>query len=173
MSTPSSWDGILDPDEQIRWQGQPDTAIRVDMSQPMSIAMGVFFMGFSIFWMNMASQAGGFFWMFGLLFFGIGFYNAIGVHFWKAFQRRTTHYTLTNQRAFIATQVFGKRVLKSYPITKDTVIEMQDGALATIIFANEIQRSKNGSYTTNIGFERINEGQKVYGLLRQIQKEAL
>ncbi len=172
MNTPSGWDGILDEDEEIRWQGQPDSAIRPDLSQPMSIGMGVFFMGFSIFWMNMASRAGGGFWMFGLLFFGIGFYNAIGVHFWKAYLRRTTHYTLTNKRALIGTQPFGKRVLKSYPIARDTPIELQDGNPATIVFAREIHRGKKSSYKTNIGFERIDDGQKVYGLLRDIQKEA-
>lgn len=173
MSTPSSWDGILDPDEQIRWQGQPDTAIRIDMSQPMSIAMGVFFMVFSVFWMSGASRAGGFFWMFGLLFFGTGFYNAIGVHFWKAFQRRTTHYTLTNKRAFIATQVFGKRVLKSYPITITTQIEWLDADPATIIFARETRGSGKNSYEAKIGFEHISDDKEVITLLRQIQKEAL
>jgi len=172
MSAPSGWEGILDDDEEIRWQGQPDGVIRMDLSQPMGIGMGLFFMGFSIVWMNLASRAGGVFWMFGLLFFGIGFYNAIGVHFWKTYLRRTTHYTLTNKRAFIATQPLGKRVLKSYPIAKDTSIELQDGTPATIIFARETHRGNKSSYKTNIGFERISDGQKVYGLLRDIQKEA-
>ncbi len=172
MSIPSEWQGILDDDEDILWQGQPDGTLRLDMSQPMGIAMGVFFMGFSVFWMNGASKAGGIFWMFGLLFFGIGFFNAIGVHFWKAYLRRTTYYTLTNKRALIATQTFGKRVLKSYPITKSTLIEWEDADPATIIFARETRGSGKNSYEAKIGFEYIQDDKKVVTMLRKIQKEA-
>jgi len=172
MSTPSDWEGILDDDEEIRWQGQPDGAFHLDMRQPAGIGMGVFFMGFSLFWMNMASMAGGYFWMFGLLFSGIGFYNTIGVHFWKTYVRRTTHYTLTDKRAFIATQPLGKRLLKSYPITKDTPLGLEGSDPATIVFASETRRGNESGYVVKIGFERIYDSRKVYALLREIQKEA-
>ncbi|MFT7595906.1 MAG: hypothetical protein ACI8R4_003239, partial [Paracoccaceae bacterium] len=116
MSVPDGWRGLLAGDEKILWQGRPEPGFRLDLSQPMSLVMGVFFMGFSLFWMKMASQAGGFFWMFGLLFFGTGFFNAIGVHVWKSYRRTKTHYTLTDKHAFIATDLFDKKRLKSYPI---------------------------------------------------------
>ncbi len=172
MNTPSGWEGILDEDEEIRWQGQPDGAFHLDMRQPAGIVMGVFFMGFSLFWINIASMGGGYFWMFGLLFFGMGFYNAIGVHFWKTYVRRTTHYTLTDKRAFIATQPLGKRSLKSYPITKDTPLELEGSYPVTITFASETRRGNKSSYEVKIGFERIYNSQKVYALMRDIQKEA-
>ncbi|MEM8578578.1 MAG: aspartate carbamoyltransferase catalytic subunit, partial [Pseudomonadota bacterium] len=97
MSDP--WDGLLDPDERILWQGRPDPAIKLEWGHPLGAFLALFVTGFSVFWMNGAAQAGGFFWMFGLLFFAIGLYMLAGVHFWKAFVRRRTHYTLTNKRA--------------------------------------------------------------------------
>lgn len=131
-----------------------------------------FFTGFSVFWMLMASQAGGFFWTFGLLFFFVGSYNLVGIHFWKAYLRRHTHYTLTNKRAFIGTSVFGRRSLESFPISPDTPINLIDGALTTVNFASRTKRSKNGSYEVPVGFEYIENGRKVYALMRESQESA-
>ena len=170
MSAPAGWEGLLDEDEEIRWQGQPDGAFHLDLRQPAGIGMGLFFMGFSLFWMKSASAGGGPFWMFGLIFFGIGFYYAIGVHFWKTYLRRTTHYTLTNKRAFIATAPLGKRKLNSYPITKTTPLELEGNDPPSIFFASKTRRGKNREYELKIGFEYLHDGQKVYGLMRDLQK---
>ena len=166
------WSGLLDPGEEILWQGRPDARPHIDFSHPMMMVMGAFFMVFSLVWMNMASRAPGHFWMFGLIFFGIGFYNFIGVHFWKGFQRAHTHYTLTTKRAFIATDLLGRRTLKSYPIEQGAEIELIDGPLATVRFARVHRKGKNGGYYVPVGFERIAEGRTVYQHLRQIQQGA-
>ncbi len=168
----SEWDGILDADEDILWQGPSDGGITFSADQgPMGILMGLFFMGFSLFWMSSAMQAGGSLWMFGLLFFAVGFYNAIGCHFWKAYLRSNTFYTLTTKRAFIAQNVPLKgKSLKSYPITETTVLEYDGAEPATINFASEERkRSKGSRYTVDIGFERIRDGRKVMALMRSIQ----
>ncbi|MFK7754787.1 MAG: aspartate carbamoyltransferase catalytic subunit [Sedimentitalea sp.] len=173
MSAPDPWEGLLDPDEQILWQGQPKAGFRLDTSNPMMIFMGVFFMGFSIFWMKMASQAGGYFWMFGLLFFGTGFYNSIGVHFWKSMRSGATHYTLTNKRGFIATNVMGRKTLTSHNITKTSPLELTEGALSSVTFAHIEKRNKNGHHSVDVQFQNIEEGRKVFALIRDIQREAL
>ena len=170
MSVPDGWRGLLAGGEKILWQGRPEPGFRLDLSQPMLLVMGVFFMGFSLFWMAMASQSGGFFWMFGLLFFGIGFFNAIGIHFWKSYRRGKTHYTLTNKQAFIATDLFDKKRLKSYPINANTTIEFVDTSPPSLIFAQEPKRRKNGRYQVPVGFEFITDARDVMQQIRDIQQ---
>lgn len=166
------WDGILDDDETILWQGRPDGSLQFDFSEPKKLAIGAFFVSFSLIWMWGALQAGGFFWIFGLLFFGNGLFNSVGVHFWKAYVRQNTYYTLTNKRAFIATDLLGKKGLRSYPIEDDTQLEFQDGNTQTILFATITKHSKKGKpHTTLIGFEKILDGRNVYDLMRGLQKD--
>lgn len=184
MNTPFNWEGILDDDEKILWQGQPFKTIHLHLKQPMAITYGVFHLGIALYLVNMlplprelfsgmwAFWAPAVLWTGALLLFLNGFFNVIGVHFWKSFLRRHTYYTLTNRRALIATQPFGKRMFRSYPITKTTLIEWKDADPATIIFANEIYGKHDSVHKVNIGFERILDDKKVYTLLRKIQMEA-
>ena len=131
--------------------------------------MGVVLIGFSILWMQMAAHGGGYFWTLGLLIFGIGFFNVIGIHFWKTHARRNTYYTLTSQNAFIATNLFGRKSLKSYPIENGTDLEFFDGPTQTIVFARVTKRGKHGSYEVPVGFEFIPDGRDVMKLLHNVQ----
>ena len=109
--------------------------------------------------------------MFGLLHFFVGLGVAFGATFWSAWRRRHTWYTLTDRRAFIATDIpFKGRSLKSYPITASTVLDYDSGNPASIMFNHEMRRSKNGSYRVDVGFERIENGAEVYRLMRDIQE---
>ena len=104
---------------------------------------GLAFAGFALFWMIMAAQAGGLFWAFGLIHFSVGLGIAFAPPFWNAWRRRHTWYTLTNRRAFIATDmpVRGRR-LQSYPISRDTVLAYDAQDPATIHFAHEYRRGR-------------------------------
>jgi hypothetical protein len=173
MNDPTGWESILDEGENILWQGRPDARLVWKISYIFTFIFGMIFAGFALFWMVMASQAGGGFWMFGLIHFSVGLGIAVGPPFWSAFSRRHTWYTLSDRRAFIATdKPFVGRRLKSYPITDDTVIGFEPGTTATIHFASERRRSKNGSHTVPIGFERIPDGEDVYAKIRAIQRAA-
>ena len=172
MSAPPGWEGLLDEGENILWQGRPDKALHIKPRAVGGAIFGLFFAGFALFWMVMASQAGGVFWMFGLLHFAIGLSIVFGALFYPSWKRRHTWYTLTNRRAFIAEDVpFRQRSLKSYPITQDTPIELRGEEFATLIFARETKRDNDGDTTsTEIGFERIAEGKRVFQLIRDIQR---
>ena len=169
----TGWEGILDEGETVLWQGRPDARVVFRIEKAFQFIFGLFFAGFAVFWMVMASQAGGAFWMFGLLHFGVGLAVAFGALFKDAYRRRHTWYTLTDRRAFIATDMPHKgRVLDSYPITPDTRLIMVDASarLATVNFASEEKRGNKGRrFTVPVGFERIPEGEKVYRLMRNIQ----
>ncbi len=170
MSDPTGWGDILDPGETILWQGRPDGAVVLKLSNIAMLVFGLFFAGFALFWMVLAARAGGMFWMFGLIHFSVGIGIAFGALFWSAYRRRHSWYTLSNRRAFIATDLplRGKR-LKSWPITPVSMLELVDGALGSVHFAQATKRGKNRSYRVKVGFERIADGSRVYRLMRNIQ----
>lgn len=167
------WEGILDPGETILWQGRPDQAFHVDPGEIPGALFGMFFAGFALVWMALASRSGGFFWMFGLIHFTVGVGIVRSTLYSPTRRRRRTWYTLTARRAFIATDSPRKgKELKSYPITPDLPITFQDGPPATIHFAREMRTGDKGrSYTVPIGFERIADGHKVLALLHKVQRK--
>jgi hypothetical protein len=171
--TQDGWQGILDKDEEIVWQGRPDGKIVFRIGNIATFVFGLFFAGFALFWMVMAAGAGGFFWMFGLLHFSVGVGIAGGALFWNAYKRRHSWYTLSNKRAFIALDLPIKgRALKSYPITGETTLEIVGDTPATIHFATEQKTGNNRTHTVKIGFERIMDGREVYAKIRKIQEGA-
>ncbi len=165
------WENILDADEHILWQGRPDPTLRFAFAGLGRTMFGAAFAGFALFWMTMAAQGGGFFWMFGL----IHFFAGIGVMgsgmFWPGIQAHHTWYSLSNQRAFIATDFpWSSRRLNSYPITDQSSLSFEEGPLTSIFFASEDYRRKGRTQTRRIGFERISDGRSVYNLMRDIQR---
>ena len=166
------WAGILDDGETILWQGRPDGAMVLSARNALASLFGLAFAGFALFWMIMASRAGGGFWMFGLIHFSAGVGLAIGPIGYSAFRRRHTWYTLTDRRAFIATDmpITGKS-LDSYPITDDTVLTFEEGPPDNLQFASRTKRTKNGTREVRLGFERIEQGREVYRMMRDIQEQ--
>ena len=132
---------------------------------------GLFFAGFALFWMIMASAAGGAFWMFGLLHFAVGLSLAVWPAYGVAFTNRHTWYTLTNQRAFIATDLpWRRKSLQSYPITADTPLELEGEAPGTIWFGARYPSGRQGRGNTRAGFERIHEAHSDYRHFMDIQR---
>ncbi|NOX41976.1 MAG: aspartate carbamoyltransferase catalytic subunit [Alphaproteobacteria bacterium] len=169
----SGWDGILDPGEEIIWQGRPDGKIVMGIANIIGVIFGMFFAGVALIWMVAAASSGGLFWMFGMIHFTVGLGIAFAAVYMGAYKRRNSWYTLTNRRAFIAYHfsVVGKQ-LKSYPINEGTVLDFQDDELASIFFATERRITRKGSHTIKIGFERIANGRAVYAKFREIKRNA-
>jgi hypothetical protein len=172
MSTPTGWEGILDEGERILWQGRPGQEFHIGIGQVFGALFGLFFAGFALFWMVMAAQAGGAFWMFGLIHFSAGVAMVVGTLYGNTWKRRHTWYTLTDRRAFVATDLpFKGRNLKSYPIKPDTLIDYSAGPPATIQFAEEWKRgSKGRRYKVKVGFERIADGEHVMSKVREAKE---
>lgn len=179
MTAASGWDGLLDPDEKIVWQGQPDAKFRLRGRNIALSLFGIVFLGSSLAFMVVAvastSAQGGpmglMFLLFGLPFVLVGLYLVVGIHWADMAGRRKTHYTLTNKHAFIATALFVKR-LKSYPIGADTALELRPGSPGSVMFAEEIVRNNNSTTRRAIGFELIPDAQEVYALMRDVQDGA-
>ena len=96
-----------------------------------------------------------------------------GAIWWPSFRRRRSWYTLTDRRAFIATDlpIQGRR-LQSWPINRGTRLELREGPPDSVFFATRKKRGRNGTYTVPVGFERIPDGKQVLRLMRDIQKGA-
>lgn len=155
------------------WQGRPDGAFALGNGGVFRIAFFFFFTSFSVFWMWGASQAGGFFWTFGLLFFFVGSAGLLSSLFGSTVKRRYCWYTLTSQRALIATDIpFVGRRLKSYTIDHNTVLDFEQGRLSSIYFAETVHRGSDATEVEKIGFERLNDGQRVYSLMRDLQLQS-
>lgn len=169
---PAGWEGILDEGEEILWQGRPDPTFHVTGGGVLGALFGMVFSGFAFIWMWVASSSGGPFWMFGLIHFGAGLAIIGSTFFGPTWKRRHTWYTLSDRRAFVATDLpFKGRTLKSYPIGPATRIEYQKGALATINFAQEWRRGDKGRrYQVKIGFERLEDGDAVMRHIREAQR---
>ncbi|MFZ5965275.1 aspartate carbamoyltransferase catalytic subunit [Thalassococcus sp. BH17M4-6] len=171
-ATPDGWNGILDPGERIVWQGRPDGGWHVTAGGIAATLFGAAFAGFALFWMVLAAAGGGYFWMFGLLHFAAGLSLACGGLIGPVWRRRHTWYTLTDRRAFVATDVpFMGRKLDSYPIGPDTPLTLRDGPLGTIDFATRTRSSRKRSSIQTIGFERLPDAPAVYRLMRGIQAD--
>lgn len=171
LPTPSGWDGVLTPGEYILWQGRPSARLRFNPRQIPQTLFGLVFTGFSVFWMSKAMQSGGIFWMFGLIFFCVGLYHTAQAVTANGVMHRFTHYTLTNRRAFIATNlpIIGKR-LKTYPITATTPIDFRNDDPPSIYFTTARMAGRYGSQTQSAGFDHIADGQHVLALIRKIQR---
>lgn len=172
------WGPYLDRGEKLVWEGAPAGGIRIRPSDLFQSLFGLFFLGFSVFWVYMAATMGGgapgpfgvIFPLFGLPFVAVGIYLVAGRFFWKAYVRGRTRYALTDKRAIVATNAF-KRTLKSYPINAGTKIEIEPGPETTIWFAEEERRGQKGRrYTVKKGFEYIADGEEVYRMMRRMQQ---
>lgn len=176
--TPGSWDEILEPGETLLWQGQPDPTPDPSGLRPGSMVMGVALTAFALFWTYLASGAiatdgliGWVFPMFGLFFVILGVRQAGGQILIDAWRRRRTWYSLTNRRAFIATDVLRRRTLDAYPITGQTLFDHDGKSPGTIWFATDFVRTKRGSRKRRVGFERIADSGHVLDLMVKAQRE--
>ncbi len=170
----NSWDGILAEGEKILWQGQPNQKISAKPGQIFESLFGVFYGGFALFWMTMASSiGGGMFWMFGLPFLAVGCYMVFGKYLWQSYQRGHTWYTLSDRTAYIAMDSpLGGRTLKSYSITSGTALEFKPGRLSSIYFGEETYRVNGRSRLAKVGFENLPDGREVYDMMLKIRKGA-
>ena len=189
MTTPPGWEDILDPGETVLWQGRPEAGPAFRPQHPMQVVMGVFFVAFSTFWIKMAFWiTGGFpddmgglidiFPYFGFLFLGVGLYMAGGFVVWDMLRLRRTTYTLTDRRAFIATDLpLQGRRLRSWPLDEDTRLSLDDGAPGSVWFTwKEVKWRSNRSLHSvksqevPVGFERIAQARRVYRMMRDITR---
>lgn len=160
----AGWDPYLEDGERILWQGHPRREFVLPGVNMSAIAFGFLFVGFSVFWMIGAAREGGFIWMFGLIFFFIGLKLVYRNVLEPTLRRWRTHYTLTDRRVFIATNMpFEQRRLHDYRITPTMPVELSYDGSSSVWFGDG----------RAVGFSHIEDSDRVYQLIKDIQSRQI
>lgn len=163
---PQAWRGILRGDERILWQGAPQEAFHFKRNYASSF-IAAFAMIAVVIYLDLDP-------IMVIFVMIIGALTVIGAPIWDAIRRHYSFFTLTEQRAFIGTDMpVLSRSLKSYPIDAGTQVDYRPGPFDTIYFAHEMHRNEDGEYRVEIGFENLRDGRAVYDLIQQIKKGKL
>ena len=168
---PTGWEDIFEPGEVLLWQGRPDPAIVWQKRHilPVMLAISVAILG--VIWIFFTPLGNGYTVVMGVVLLLLAAFLGIAPPVMSAMVRKATWYSLSNRRAFIAMhrpQV--GRKLATYVIEPDFEIKYDGNDPATILFAIETRQPGNASYLAKISFDRISDGQHVYGLMRAIQE---
>lgn len=110
FSESSELNDFLDRDERLVWTGTPKKGIIFRKSDIFIIPFSIIWCGFAIFWIIMASKAGGLFGLLGIPFVLIGLLLAFGRFFIDKKQREKTFYGITDTRILIRSGIFSKKV---------------------------------------------------------------
>lgn len=194
---PAGWEGILDDDESILWQGRPGGGVLWSDLLKFETFFGLFFAGFAVFWIYGAATMGRsvgtsgaglipmLFPLFGIPFVVVGLHMVVGRLFWDAYLRGQTWYTLSDKAAYIATETLGKRALKRYPFEDMVPPSLDDGQPGSVWFAEELRThtsrrrhstargtSYSGPTRTRVtripvGFRRIDGARAVFRLINE------
>lgn len=165
QSIPKGCAPVLGEGEVVLWQGRPRRRIRVVRRfVPASIA-GAMVLFFTLFWTGAGADLVV---TFRPLLLAVGLYALVGPHLAEMIRRRRSCYTLTNRAAYIGTDLFG-RSLAGYPITPETRIRTRPGF---IYFASRMVEADDETHEKLIGFELIEDFDKVLDLIRGVQAKA-
>ena len=170
----AGWDGILDPGERILWQGRPEDGFEFRGPMLVPMLVGAFFTVFALIWIAAVLAEGEpLAALFGVIHLSVGLGLMAGAPLWQRHRRRHSWYTLTDRRAFIATDVWPEgRRLNSWPITPEMKLTLIEGPPDTLNFAMTTRRAKNRTRRVPVGFERIADGRAVLALMRGVQRGA-
>ncbi len=102
----------LGPGEHLLWAGQPQRGIRFRAGDLFMVPFTLLWGGFAIVWewSVIQSRAPLLFRLWGIPFVLVGLHLIVGRFFWDAYQRRHTHYGVTNEHVLIVTTGLRSRV---------------------------------------------------------------
>ena len=158
--------------EKLVWWDRPSASGLARRELNMSTFMGIFFVGFSIFWMTMAYRASGPFFLFGLLFVGAGLWMVTTPlrAYWAA---SSTLFALTDKRALI---IKGGKTA-GYPLERVDFVETESGAdgRGHVLFMNEsaspLPWGNTGQMMRKSGFIAIADAERVgQEMLRRMEQ---
>ena len=163
-------DITLKDGETIIWQGRPAQGI---IRNPISIGFGLVLLALGL-WLTLGGYgplagAGA---MLGLPVVGIGLFLAYFHPKIEKNRRADTYYGLTNRRALLA---YGRRRRTlAYPILAKSRIQLKKGRYDIVFFAVDRQLGvQQGSSRRRVGFGHLQDGNEVYNLMLDIQKQRI
>ena len=142
---------FLDRGEVLIWSARPAPLGYALRKIGYQWFFGLFFFGFSLFWIYMAGTAGqkagsspaGFFWMFGIPFVLIGA-SIVLSPFWYYFKAGQTQFALTDRRAVIDTQgLLGNRISISLREVPFVELQLGAGGSGNVLFTYDTAKYRN------------------------------
>jgi hypothetical protein len=172
---------LTDPGEKLIWSGNPIPARYALRKASYRFLFGIFFFGFSLFWINGAYTAGGRganqlgfpFWMFGLPFVIVGASMVLSPA-WQYFRGMQTTYALTDRRAIMnISGPFPRRI--SVPLNQVPFVEVLSSADGPghVLFQEPVASYSNRGVAQRDGFIAIADAAQIGQMLRgAIEKSA-
>ena len=169
----------LDNTEVLLWAEKPKEGIIFRTADIFLVPFSVLWCGFAIFWFISASEAGGFFALFGIPFVIVGLIFVFGRFIIDSVQRKNTYYGLTEDRIIIKSGFFSKNV-KSLNIKTLSDIEYNEkndrSGTISIGPKNPFMIWGNGmnwwpGMHANPQLELIPNVRKVYNQIIELQKD--
>jgi len=162
---PAAWQGILQQDERIVWQGRPAKAFfwHKRYNYPLGFA-GLALVGY-LFYIKGQEP-----WVLPVLLMALCV-SVFGPPVSDAIKRRYSFFTLTDRQAFIGTDLpVLPRRLTGYLINAETELTFDQDSRAAVYFAHRMQKTKGGHRRIDIGFENIPDASHVFDLMTQIKE---
>ena len=173
----------LGRDERLLWSAMPASGIRFRPSDALAVPFSVMWGGFAMFWEYSVVTKGAplLFTLWGIPFVLIGLHLIVGRFFLDSYLRARTFYGLTDQRVIIVSGLFNREV-KSLALTglSDVSLSERPDGSGTITMGppNPFQLMWLGpswpgaSKRLTPALEFIDDARKVYGLIRDAQRDA-
>ena len=165
---------LTDPGERLIWSGHPDPSRYALRKASYSFLFGIFFFGFSLFWINGAYTATSRgtnlldfpFWMFGIPFVIAGAGMVLSPA-WQYFRAARTTYALTDRRAI--TDIAGPFPRRtSVPLGQMPFVEVRASGNGPghVLFQEAVASYGNRGMTQRDGFIGIADAAQVGQMLR-------
>lgn len=170
----SDWQRVLDPAEALLWQDRPDPGLSIRLDHVLSLARSAVMLGLFLYLLGRSPYGLANHWEVQLIVLFIFFLPVPLDLVVSMVARRLQTYVLTDQRAIILTNLgpFGQQI-RSWPLTASTPLTLVRGPRwSSLIFTLKPKwYSALVTPGARTGFERIANGDRVYALIRQAQKE--
>jgi hypothetical protein len=165
---------LIDPGERLIWSGKPSPARFAMRKATHYFLFGIFFFGFSVFWIHGAYVAGsratdrlGFqFWMFGIPFVVVGACMVLSPA-WYFLRAMNTTYALTDRRAIMdSSSPFPSRT--SVPLNQIPLVDVRSSAEGPghVLFQEPPASRYYGGTLQRDGFIAIADAGRVGQMLR-------
>lgn len=175
--TAPGWEGILDDDEDILWQGRPAPGLDWRDVIDAHFFPGLLVAGFGVAWTALAVtmmtefRSGPpllfriLFPLFGVFFVLAALRNVLRKPL-KAYRRQKgTFYTLSSKAAYIATDIGGRRNLDRYLLSEMGRLRLVDGSPGAVMFGTR-PRIPDAPGSGEAGFLRLSDAREVFALIR-------
>ena len=173
------WSSELRPGERLLWSGSPIKGVRLRSYDVVAIPLSLLWLAFALFWLSSFWAIGApiVFNIAGLFILLVGLHFVIGRFIFDAMRRERTFYAISNQRALIVADVWG-RLIRSHPINADTPVSrsfFRSGE--DLAIGDQLPMFSRGGMDwtgapTGFVFEGVVDGDAVAKAIATVQQEA-